>query len=66
MLRWIVYIMLPGLTSSALKRYTRYNIQTMTMKKITQPDAKYWMEKYFGVNDLMVEKMESLLKTKKD
>ena len=48
--------MVPGLASSALKRFTSLNIQAMIVGRISNNDAKYWAEKYFSANDYVIDK----------
>lgn len=65
MLGKLICIMTPGLVSSAVKKYTAYNPHIYLISKVTNNDVKYWLQKYFWVNDYIVEKTESIFKTSK-
>ena len=66
MLTKFLWAMTPGLASSAIKRYTAYNPHAYVLAKINNIDMKYWIQKYFRLNDYVIEKTESFFKNKKD
>jgi hypothetical protein len=63
MLGKLVLAMLPGLASSAVKRYSAFNPHNYLLGKVSNADVKYWLGKYFWINDVVLEKTESVFKS---
>ena len=59
----MVLAMLPGLAGSAVKRYTAFNPHNYVLARVSNADVKYWLGKYFWLNDVVLEKGESIFKS---
>lgn len=59
----LLLAMMPGFASSAVKRYTAFNPHNYLLARVSNGDVKYWLNKYFWINDVVLEKTESVFKS---
>ena len=52
----LLYGMGPSVVAATIIRVTSYNLSRMITTQITNPNVKYWTQKYFDAGNFVVEK----------
>ena len=65
-LKWGFIFMLPGLKAAAIKMFANINVQKMCLRRIKNPDLKYWTKKYFWANKFILKKTVEFFKGPKN